>query len=187
MSRNRRAAALARLAAAALALGLAAGCAGDGGGGGQGRPAEGAPTATPAPSAPPPASTKAPSRPKPTGPTAEELVVALRQGGLPVLGWTLITGPTDPDRLLGRPGRYTSKVTFSDRRLVAGGGTEAANLLDGGAIEVFATPADAARRVPALAGARIRVFRHGHVVLALSRRLGAAAAREYREALERAL
>ena len=37
--------------------------------------------------------------------------MALRQNGLPVLGWTLVTGPTDPDRLLGRPGQYTSKVT----------------------------------------------------------------------------
>jgi len=119
--------------------------------------------------------------------TAEELVVALRQAGLPILGWTLITGPTDPDGLLGRPGQYTSKVVFSDRRLVGGGGTEAANLADGGAIEVFASAGAAARRVPALAGKGARVSRNGRVVLAVSTRLAAVSAVKYREALDRAL
>ena len=115
--------------------------------------------------------------------TAEELVVALRQSGLPILGWTLITGPTDPDHLLGRPGQYTSKVIFSDRRLAGGGGTEAANLADGGAIEVFASAAAAARRAPVLAGRGVRVTRHGRVLLAVSTRLAAASAAKYREAL----
>jgi hypothetical protein len=119
--------------------------------------------------------------------TAEELVVALRQDGLPILGWTLVTGPTDPDGLLGRPGQYTSKVVFSDRRLVGGGGTEAANLADGGAIEVFASPGAAARRVPVLARSRVRVSRHGRVVLAVSTRLAAASTAKYREALDRVL
>jgi hypothetical protein len=164
---------------------LAVGCAR---GGGQGPDAPAAPAPKPTTtSAPPPTSTTAPRKPAATGKTAEDLVVALRQGGLPVLGWTLVTGPTDPDRLLGRPRQYTSKVTFSDRRLASGGGSEAANLADGGAIEVFATPADAARRVRALAGASARVSRHGRVVLALSRRLGTAAVNGYRDALERAL
>ena len=180
------------IAAVGVAAVLSAGCGGEGGGqdGRQAQPPSAsapAPTRAPKASTPPPATTSAPRKPQASGRTAEELVVALRQNGLPVLGWSLVTGPTDPDHLLGKPGQYTSKVTFSDRRLVSGGGTEAANLADGGAIEVFATPAAAARRVKALAGASAQVSRHGLVVLALSRRLGTTAVKRYRDAVEHAV
>ena len=176
-----------RLALAALLAG-ALGVAGCGrgtaqGGGGAATTRVPAPATTRAPT-----TTVAPTTTRAAMPlTAEELVIALRQGGLPILGWTLITGPTDPEHLLGRPGQYTSKVVFTDRRLVGGGGTEAANLADGGAIEVFASTGAAARRVPALAGTRSRVSRHGRVVLVLSNRLMTASAAKYREALDRAL
>ena len=110
-------------------------------------------------------------------------MIRFRQSGLPILGWSLFTAETDDERLLGKPGQYSSKVSFSDRRLAAGGGTEASNLDTGGVSEVFATPADAARRARRLGGGSARVARHGRFLLRLSPRLGPGAAAGYEAAL----
>ncbi|MFJ7250541.1 hypothetical protein ACIQWA_38680 [Kitasatospora sp. NPDC098652] len=59
-----------------------------------------------------------------------------------------VTAEDDPNHLLGRPGQYTSKVTFTDTRVKAADldGQDADSVARGGAIEVFATPADAEQR-----------------------------------------
>ncbi|MFF2078652.1 hypothetical protein ACFVXG_28370 [Kitasatospora sp. NPDC058162] len=59
-----------------------------------------------------------------------------------------VTAEDDPNHLLGRPGQYTSKVTFTDTRIKAADvdGEDADSVARGGAVEVFATQADAERR-----------------------------------------
>lgn len=59
-----------------------------------------------------------------------------------------VTAADDPNHLLGRPNQYTSKVTFTDLRIKAAdvSGTEKGAVERGGAIEVFADPADAKAR-----------------------------------------
>lgn len=97
-----------------------------------GRPST--PTASPAPAA------AAATSPAATAMTAEQVVGALTDLGLPVTLGTVFTAATDPNHLLGRPGEYTSKAGFTDSRL--GGGKVAQT----GSVEVFASPADATRR-----------------------------------------
>ncbi|MEU4296330.1 hypothetical protein [Kitasatospora aureofaciens] len=59
-----------------------------------------------------------------------------------------VTADNDPNHLLGRPGQYTSKVTFSDSRIKAADieGEKEDSVNRGGAIEVFASEADAKAR-----------------------------------------
>ncbi|MEU6776458.1 hypothetical protein [Streptomyces sp. NPDC046759] len=59
-----------------------------------------------------------------------------------------VTAADDPNHLLGRPGQYTSKITFNDSRIPAGqvSGTDQGDVERGGAIEAFATAADAQTR-----------------------------------------
>ncbi|MEU6146562.1 hypothetical protein ABZ848_40230 [Streptomyces sp. NPDC047081] len=48
----------------------------------------------------------------------------------------LVAAANDPNHLLGRPGQYTSKVTFTDSRIKAGdvSGTEKGAVERGGAV-----------------------------------------------------
>ncbi|WBP89549.1 hypothetical protein [Kitasatospora cathayae] len=59
-----------------------------------------------------------------------------------------VTAESDPNHLLGRPGQYTSKITFSDSRIKAADveGEKEDSVNRGGAIEVFASEADAKAR-----------------------------------------
>ncbi|MFE3475116.1 hypothetical protein ACMZ5F_13580 [Streptomyces rhizosphaericola] len=60
----------------------------------------------------------------------------------------VVTEDDDPNHLLGRPNQYTSKVTFTDSRIKVDdvAGAEPGSVGLGGAIEVFATAADAQTR-----------------------------------------
>lgn len=60
----------------------------------------------------------------------------------------VITEDNDKNHLLGRPGQYTSKVTFTDSRVKPDdiAGLDKDDVQQGGIIEVFATPADAKAR-----------------------------------------
>lgn len=60
------------------------------------------------------------------------IVGSLRQSGLPVRDVRALTAENDPEKLLGQPGQYSSKVAFKDDRGAKGDG----------AVEVF--PDDAA-------------------------------------------
>ncbi|MFE9601990.1 hypothetical protein [Streptomyces hokutonensis] len=59
-----------------------------------------------------------------------------------------MTAANDPNHLLGRPGQYTSKVTFTDSRIKAADveGTDKGDVERGGAIEVFGDPSGAQAR-----------------------------------------
>ncbi|MGV4980967.1 hypothetical protein ACVB8X_29570 [Streptomyces sp. NRAIS4] len=59
-----------------------------------------------------------------------------------------VTAENDPNRLLGRPGQYTSKVTFTDSRIKTSDveGTKQGDVERGGAVEVFAGSSDAQSR-----------------------------------------
>ena len=154
-------------------------------------PPEPSPTAE-STSRPPPSTSRETTAPSPTSVrgarlTAEQVVTEIKASGQPILGYTIHTAETDPERLLGRPGQYTSKVTFSDRRLARGGGSEAATVDAGGAVEVFAAPAHAARRAQRLAAAPRPpfLFRRGPVLVQVSPQLGRKAAVGYDAALAR--
>ncbi|MCQ8193897.1 hypothetical protein [Streptomyces rugosispiralis] len=56
-----------------------------------------------------------------------------------------ITAANDPNHLLGRPGQYTSKVTFADSRVqkADASGFKPGDVELGGAVEVFDNPAAA--------------------------------------------
>jgi hypothetical protein len=56
------------------------------------------------------------------------------------------TADSDPNHLLGRPNGYTSKATFTDRRVAAGPGITPGSVDAGGAVEVFADADSAQRR-----------------------------------------
>ncbi|MFJ8188889.1 hypothetical protein ACIQ8D_03665 [Streptomyces sp. NPDC096094] len=60
----------------------------------------------------------------------------------------VVTEDNDPNHLLGRPNQYTSKVTFTDSRIKVDdvADAEPGSIGLGGAIEVFATAADAQAR-----------------------------------------
>lgn len=68
--------------------------------------------------------------------TAADVTDAFAAAGLPVHRVVVLNAATDPNQLLGRPGQYTSKVTFSDARR-----SDAENT-----VEVFATAAQARTR-----------------------------------------
>jgi hypothetical protein len=50
--------------------------------------------------------------------TPEQIIAALKSAGLPIGAVRSYTASTDPNKLLGRPGQYTGKANFRDRRLV---------------------------------------------------------------------
>jgi len=105
-----------------------------------------------------------------------------------------VTAANDPNHLLGRPNQYTSKVTFTDSRIKTADveGTKEGDVERGGAVEVFATPADAAARakyiqavtksLPALAEYD---YVHGTVVVRVSHYLTPEQAAGYKTAADK--
>ncbi|MFG2638068.1 hypothetical protein ACGFX8_30325 [Streptomyces sp. NPDC048362] len=103
-----------------------------------------------------------------------------------------VTAANDPDHLLGRPGQYTSKVTFSDSRIKAADVeyTHKGDVERGGEVEVFGNPTDAEARakyiravtksMPALAEYD---YVHGTVLVRVSHYLTPQQAAVYKAAL----
>ena len=50
--------------------------------------------------------------------TADQLADALIKQGLPIVDKIVFDARTDPNKLLGRPGGYSSKVSFRDERYI---------------------------------------------------------------------
>lgn len=108
------------------------------------------------------------------------------------LGGT-VTAENDPNHLLGRPGQYTSKVTFTDSHIKASDVVDSSKgSVDlGGAVEVFADPAAATARakyiqavtksLPALAEYD---YVHGTVLVRVSHYLTPTQAAEYKAAAD---
>lgn len=84
--------------------------------------------------------------------TAEDVVNALKNGGLPIGETEVYDATTDPNHQIGRPNGYTSKANFSDTRFELVRDDD--NQLDsssGGSVEVFADHAGAQARAEYLA------------------------------------
>jgi hypothetical protein len=91
----------------------------------------------------PPAATASSSSPAPKKLTAEQVAKALKDHNLPIKKITVYDENTDPNKKLGRPGQYTSKVSFIDSRVKNG---QPNDVSSGGSVEVFEDAADALAR-----------------------------------------
>ncbi|WP_406458212.1 hypothetical protein OH768_28300 [Streptomyces sp. NBC_01622] len=114
-------------------------------------------------------------------------VSAAKQSGI-------VTAANDGNHLLGRPNQYTSKVTFTDSRIKASDveGTDKGDVDRGGAIEVFADPADAKARAKYIQAVTksMPVFSeydyvHGTVLVRVSHYLTPTQAAGYKDALDK--
>jgi hypothetical protein len=84
--------------------------------------------------------------------TAEDVVNALRNAGLPIGEVEVYDATTDPNKQIGRPNGYTAKANFHDTRFELTRTRD--NQLDsssGGSVEVFADHAAAQARAEYLA------------------------------------
>lgn len=120
-------------------------------------PAAATPTALPPAASPsqPPATTPPAPAPTPSATLDAAAVVAKLHAAVPsIAAGVTITAESDPNKLLGRPGQYTSKTTFTDSRIKAADvdGEDKDSVARGGAVEVFATAEDAAARVTYIQG-----------------------------------
>ncbi|MEV7179375.1 hypothetical protein [Kitasatospora sp. NPDC093679] len=103
----------------------------------------------------------------------------------------VVTEVNDPNHLMGRPGQYTSKVTFTDSRIQTSDvdGLDPTDVERGGAVEVFATPEDAKKRadyiqaiVKSLPAMLEYDYVHGSAVVRVSKFLTPSQAGEYDKA-----
>lgn len=123
---------------------------------------------------------------------AEQVSARLLEAGLPLGDVSVHTAATDPNRLLGRPGYYTSKADFRDMRHKNDdlGGWDG----DNHTIEVFPNTASALTRklyvdrvtkgVPFLTQYQIL---HGRVLIRFDRVMLPDEVQEYRVALDKIL
>lgn len=102
-----------------------------------------------------------------------------------------VTAENDSNHLLGRPGQYTSKVTFTDSRISKSDteGFDKGDVELGGAVEVFADPADAKARATyietvtkSMSALAEYDYVHGTVLVRVSRFLTPAQAAGYKSA-----
>lgn len=146
---------------------------------------------TAVPSANTPAAT-ASAPPKAAPPKDANAVIAALLKAVPTgkLG-TVITEANDGNHLIGRPGQYTSKVTFTDSRIKAGDvmSNDPTDVGFGGAVEVFANAKDAQTRaayiqaiVKSMPALLEYDYPHGNVVVRVSHLLPPSQAAEYDKA-----
>ena len=109
--------------------------------------------------------------------------------GLPVVDVIVYDAETDPNHLLGRPGGYMARATWSDARLPSPPVPGRIATSDGGSVEVYATAAGAERRATylrAIAEAAplfgSYTWTSGGYVLRVSSMLTPSEAEEYRAA-----
>ena len=120
---------------------------------------------------------------------AVAILEVFRTNGLPITEAIVHSAESDPNKLLGRPNGYGSKVSFRDGRLtVRSAGSIDTD--DGGTIEMYPDAASARQRtehIAALAkGSPLLVeyvYTQGRVVLRLSRELTPDQAEQYRTVL----
>lgn len=159
----------------AAALLTLAGCSGDNAGGG---------TVDTKPS-----SSAASSTPAAETPDAESVVKSLVGSIDDAQPATVYTAATDPNNLLGRPGGYTSKADWTDKRAKPKLDDEVQN---GGSVEVYADPAEAEERAKFIADTldKMKIFGteyhylNGGILLRVSGALTPDQAAEYEAALK---
>lgn len=143
---------------------------------------------------------------------AASIVAALKAKGLPIAAVKVYTENDDPNSLLGRPGQYTSKANFHDRRLdppvelgqcepippgappdaepVCHDKPKDPGVEHGGSVETFASSDDAKRRADYVKrisqsfGPLVEYdFLQGKVLLRLSKDLTPTQAKQYEQTL----
>lgn len=133
------------------------------------------------------------STPPPTASDVANRVAAAVPGSTP---GAVLTAETDPNRLLGRPGGYSSSAVINDPRTPPESRTEPTALDQGAKVEVFDDEGQAETREQYLnalsqSGSPLTAagytYRSGTVVLRVSPDLTPSAAEQYRAALEPAL
>lgn len=124
---------------------------------------------------------------------AKAIVDALAKNGMPISKIDVYTADNDPNKLLGRPGQYTSKVNFVDKR-VDEPMNDSVDVINGGSVEVFANDQDAKQRFDyvsniAKAGGMFAEydFLDGNVLLRLSHDLTPTQEKQYEQALQKIL
>jgi len=150
-------------------------------------------TSNPAPKDDTPKASATPTGERQTGALDAEAVATELQKTVPSLKVTVVyTEASDPNHQLGRPGGYTSKVTFSDSRIPAKEVefTDEHDLTRGGSVEVFDTAAAAEKRAAYIRkiGESMPTFAEydyvqGPVLLRVSKILTPTQAKEYEQAL----
>ena len=123
------------------------------------------------------------------GVDAADVVNAFKKDGLPIGDQLVYTVENDPDKLMGRPGQYTSKVNFVDT-------TEQENMkveiLHGGSVEMFDNNDDAKNRFNYISkiAKSSPVFDEydyvqGKILLRLSKNLPSNHAKKYEDTLKK--
>jgi hypothetical protein len=119
---------------------------------------------------------------------AAGIAEALKKAGLPVESITILTEATDENKMMGRPGLYTSKVFFIDGRH-KGEGMEPN---EQNTVEVFASEEDATRRREYIEGVTKEmpmftqyIIQSGQTLVRLDKSLTPNEAKEYEAALEK--
>ncbi len=119
-----------------------------------------------------------------------QVISALRRAGLPIGLVRYYSASNDVNKLLGRPGQYTGKANFRDRRIRGSG----FDVDDGGSVETFANKGDAANRfryVDAITRASPLFaeyhYLEGTVFLRVSHELTPVQAKAYERAFRRAV
>jgi hypothetical protein len=122
--------------------------------------------------------------------TAADIAHALKAQGLPIGKITVFNAATDPNKLLGRPGQYTSKVAFRDTRIKDE--LDPTDVSAGGGVEVSENAGDAKKRAEYVRGFTegSGVFSEysyvrGRVFLRVSHELTPRQAKEYESVLNR--
>jgi len=115
----------------------------------------------------------------------------LANAGLPATLSVTFDESSDPNKLLGRPGGYTSKTAFTDDRVKAPGAKKG-DLTLGGSVEVFASEDEAEKRaeyVKTIAASSPMfaeyTYLRGTVVLRVSKELTPTDAAAYEAALSK--
>lgn len=128
----------------------------------------------------------------PTQPTAAQVVTRLAQRVPDASPGAVYAADTDPNHIMGRPGGYLSKASFTDKRITA---EKPANVKEGsvalgGSVEVFADSRAAHQRknyIQALARRLTEVAEYdyveGPVLVRVAKTLAVAQAGEYDKAL----
>jgi hypothetical protein len=126
---------------------------------------------------------------KPGTVNAAAVLEGFKAKGLPITSAIVHSAESDPNKLLGRPNGYESKVSFRDGRLPAQS-TSSIDTDTGGTIEVYPDAAGARQRGESIA-ALVKdsplpveyVYTRGRVVLRLSREFTPDQAEQYRAVL----
>ncbi|MBG0830497.1 hypothetical protein HS041_22305 [Planomonospora sp. ID67723] len=123
---------------------------------------------------------------------AAAVVEQLAAQGLPITHTVTYTDATDPNKLLGRPGGYTSKAAFDDQRVAKAAGTTEGDVGRGGSVEVFADAGEAEERAEYISGIAKSSplfaeydYVKGNVVVRVSKELPPADAAAFEAALDK--